>query len=85
MNDLLDNVNSYTKYLNENENCFFNFSDYLESSNDIFFTDFLRSLIFENEYQSEKSFINNIKNFNGLNILSLNINSLPSKFDEVHS
>jgi hypothetical protein len=65
--------------LNENENCFFNLSDYSESSNDIFFTDFLSSLTFENECQSEKSFINKITNFDDLNILSLNINILPSK------
>ena len=44
---------------------------------------FFSKIELRNTYQSENNFVSNIRNFSGLNVLSLNIQSLPSKFEEL--
>ena len=44
---------------------------------------FFSKIELRNTYQSENNFVSNIRNFSGLNVLSFNIQSLPSKFEEL--
>ena len=58
-----------------------NYNDYLDQTN--MGPDFFSNIELRNTYQSENNFVSNIRNFSGLNVLSLNIQSLPSKFEEL--
>ena len=48
-----------------------------------FVPDLFANIELRNTYQSENNFVSNIRNFSGLNVLSLNIKSLSSKFEEL--
>ena len=45
--------------------------------------DLFANIELRNTYQTENNFVSNIRNFSGLNVLSLNIQSLSSKFEEL--
>ena len=45
--------------------------------------DLFSNIELRSTYQSENNFVSNIRNFSRLNVLSLNIQSLPSKFEEL--
>ena len=45
--------------------------------------DLFSNIELRNTYQSENNFVSNIRNFSGLNVLSLNIKSLLSKFEKL--
>ena len=45
--------------------------------------DLFANIELRNTYQSENNFVSNVRNFSGLNVLSLNIQSLSSEFKEL--
>ena len=73
-------MKNYVGSLNKNKQYTLNYNDYLDQTN--MAPDLFSNIELRNTYQSENNFVSNIRNFSGLNVLSLNIQSLPSKFEE---
>ena len=74
-------MKNYIDSLNKNEQYTLNYNAYLDSTN--MGPDLFSNIELRNTYQSENNFVSNIRNFSGLNVLSLNIKSLSSKFEEL--
>ena len=74
-------MKNYIGSLNKNEQYTLNYNDYLDQTN--MDPDLFSNIELRNTYQSENNFVSNIRNFSGFNVLSLNIQSLPSKFEEL--
>ena len=76
-----EDVKNYIGSLNKNEQYTLNYNDYLDSTN--MGPDLFANIELRNTYQTENNFVSNIRNFSWLNVLSLNIQSLSSKFEEL--
>ena len=79
--DDLEDVKNQIGSLNNNEQYTLNYNNYLDSTN--VGPDLFANIELRNTYQSENNFLSNVKNFRGLHVLSLKIQSLPSKFEEL--
>ena len=79
--DDLEDVKNQIGSLNNNEQYTLNYNNYLDSTN--VGPDLFANIELRNTYQSENNFVSNVKNFRGLHVLSLKIQSLPSKFEEL--
>ena len=64
-------VKNYINSHNKNDQYTLNYNDYLDSTN--VGPELFANIELRNTYQSENNFVSNIRNFSGLNILSLNI------------
>ena len=79
--DDLEDVKNYIGSLNKNKHHTLNYNDYLDQTN--MSPDLFSNIELRNTYQSENNFVLNIRNFSGLNVLTLNIQSLPIQFEEL--
>ena len=62
-------MKNYIDSLNKNEQYTLNYNAYLDSTN--MGPDLFANIELRNTYQSENNFVSNIRNFSGLNVLSL--------------